>query len=574
MKLKDVLNFLKGYLKPYKAKLFLALFLLIASGISAILYGYLFGRMIDFAMQMVISSAVICGGILFVSEIINNWILNYYDRKILNVIGLHLFEKIGFDLYEKIGKLPIRAFEEKNSGEFVNRIVNDASSLSTCLTEMLEIVVSLLVSIFIFIYICFNSWVVAFIILIYLVVVGFVNRIYLPKIKEIEKNIKKEEDNLIAEVTESVHGIREIRALGIRERMNNLIAGRTKSTFQKRQDSTEKNLKYQTTIDVIDVVLEVGAFLTMIFLLINGSISTTFLMAMTYFLYRFMYVFQKLTGFARNYQKIKVAVERILEVLENRSYQDERYGTKQVEKITGNIAFENISFHYHDSTENVLDRFDLTIPKNSVTAIIGKSGQGKSTIFNLLLRFFEANEGEIKIDGISLKDFNEKSLRNHITIIRQEPFLFHKTILENFTLIEPDITLETVRDLCKKAMIDEYFMSLPNQYDTLIGEGGVNLSGGQKQRLAIARALVKKSKILLFDEATSALDNENQTKIKEVIELLSKDHTIIIIAHRLSTIVDANKIYYLSDGKIKNSGTHQELLKTCEEYQRLYHGEN
>ena len=174
------------------------------------------------------------------------------------------------------------------------------------------------------------------------------------------------------------------------------------------------------------------------------------------------------------------------------------------------------------------------------------------------------------MDDIPIEDFTEDSLRENIAIIRQEPFIFNKTILENLKIIDPYMSLKKIRNACKLAEIDEYIMSLPNKYDTMIGEGGINLSGGQKQRLAIARALLKNSKIILFDEATSALDNDNQSKIKQAIDNLVKDHTIIIVAHRLSTIIDADVIYLIDGGKVIASGTHKQLLKKSMIYKNLY----
>ena len=215
----------------------------------------------------------------------------------------------------------------------------------------------------------------------------------------------------------------------------------------------------------------------------------------------------------------------------------------------------------------------MTIPTGKKVAIVGKSGQGKTSIFNLLLRYFDPDAGVILVDDTPIEDFTEDSLRENIAIIRQEPFIFNKTILENLKIIDPYMSLKKIRNACKLAEIDDYIMTLPNKYDTIIGEGGINLSGGQKQRLAIARALLKQSKIILFDEATSALDNENQSKIKQAIDNLVKDHTIIIVAHRLSTIIDADIIYLIEDGKLIDEGTHNELIKKNKTYKKLYANE-
>ena len=191
-----------------------------------------------------------------------------------------------------------------------------------------------------------------------------------------------------------------------------------------------------------------------------------------------------------------------------------------------------------------------------------------------MLRYFDASVGELLIDGINIKDLTEKSLRSNISIIRQTPFLFNVSILDNFKYVKKNVTLKQVREVCKKAYIDDYIMSLPNGYNTIVGEGGVNLSGGQKQRIAIARTLLLNTKIILFDEATSALDNESQEYIKKTIDSLVKDHTIIIVAHRLSTIVDADVINVIDKGKLAASGKHKDLLKKSTVYNRLYTNES
>ena len=213
---------------------------------------------------------------------------------------------------------------------------------------------------------------------------------------------------------------------------------------------------------------------------------------------------------------------------------------------------------------------NLVLEPNKKIAIIGRSGNGKSTIFNLLLRYFDASSGNILIDDTNIKDLTEKSLRSNISIIRQSPYLFNISILENFRIVKENVTLEEIREVCKKAYIDEYIMSLPDKYDTIIGEGGVNLSGGQKQRIAIARTLLLNTKIILFDEATSALDNESQEYIKMTIDNLIIDHTIIIVAHRLSTIIDADVIHIIDKGTLVESGTHKELLNNSDIYKTLY----
>ena len=210
---------------------------------------------------------------------------------------------------------------------------------------------------------------------------------------------------------------------------------------------------------------------------------------------------------------------------------------------------------------------------NKKIAIVGKSGQGKSTIFNLLMRYFDTSTGKILINDVNIKDLTEENLRKNISIIRQDPFLFNQSIIDNFKIVKNDATLEEIRNVCKKAYIDDYIMSLPKKYNTIIGEGGINLSGGQKQRIAIARTLLKNAKVILFDEATSALDNESQEYIKKTIDDLVTTHTIIIVAHRLSTIIDSDIIYLIQNGKVVASGKHQSLMKKSAIYKKLYNPE-
>ena len=293
---------------------------------------------------------------------------------------------------------------------------------------------------------------------------------------------------------------------------------------------------------------------------------------MTYYVYRYMWLIENINDLTQTYQKLIVSLSRVNEILQNRLYNDETFGNTKLLKSTGILEFKNVVFAYPNES-STLNNFNLVIEPNKKIAIVGKSGQGKSTLFNLITRIFDSNKGEILLDGINIKELTEEELRKNISIIRQEPFIFNKTIKENFMLINKKLTLKEIKKYCKMAYIDDYIMSLPKKYNTVLGEGGVNLSGGQKQRLSIARTLCKQSKVILFDEATSALDNQSQEYIKKSIDELVKEHTVVIVAHRLSTIIDADIIHIVDKGKIIASGTHDNLLKTNKIYQTLYETE-
>lgn len=570
MKFKEMIRFFKKYCGGEK-KLFIKSFVfLFTTSMTGTLYGYLIGLAIDKARISSFGLAVAVLFLIYIINFVDSLIFDRYGRIYMEKCANNIMEKIGCAVYEKVGLLPARAFEEKSSGEFINRITNDSSTIADSFRQILRITISLLTCAIVFVYICFNSWVVALEVIIYLALFYIISHKYLPSIKEKQKEINKEKDRAVAEVSESVRGIREIRALGIRKSMNDNFKNIVRNIYFKinKQMITERN--YNAWIYILNCTLEFVIFTTCIVLIINKTGSFAFFMAMTYYVYRFMNTIELMMNLSTSIQKMKVSIERLSEILDNKLYKDEKFGIVSKTDILGNIEFKNITFKYPNEEKEIFEEFNLTIPTGKKVAIVGKSGQGKTTIFNLLLRYFDSDAGVILVDDIPIEDFTEDSLRENIAIIRQEPFIFNKTILENLKIIDPYMSLKKIRNACKLAEIDEYIMSLPNKYDTMIGEGGINLSGGQKQRLAIARALLKNSKIILFDEATSALDNDNQSKIKQAIDNLVKDHTIIIVAHRLSTIIDADVIYLIDGGKVVASGTHKQLLKKSLIYKNLY----
>ena len=573
MKLKEKINFFKKYCSKDKKLFILAFIFLLIAALSGTVYGYLIGLVIDLTRINSFASAILVLFIIFLLDFLDNLVFSKYGKIYLEKCANNAVERIGYAVYEKVGMLPSRAFEEKSSGEFINRITNDSSTIADSLRQVLRILISLFTSLIVFVYICFNSWIVALEVIIYLILFYFISHKYLPSIKERQKEINKEKDKAVAEVSESIRGIREIRALGIRKSMNINFKNIIRNIFWKtnKQMITEKN--YNAWIYNINALLELVVFITCILLIVNNEGTFAFFMAMTYYIYRFMNTIELLMNLSTSVQKMNASIERLSEILDNKIYQDEQFGVVNKTDIIGNIDFKNVTFRYPNEEREIFHEFNISIPTGKKIAIVGKSGQGKTSIFNLLLKYFKVDAGVILIDDIPLDDFTEDALRQNIAIIRQEPFIFNKTILENLKIIDPYMSLKKIRNACKLAEIDEYIMSLPNKYDTMIGEGGINLSGGQKQRLAIARALLKNSKIILLDEATSALDNENQAKIKQAIDNLVENHTIVMVAHRLSTIIDADIIYLIDGGKVIASGTHESLLKKNKIYKDLYKNE-
>ena len=574
MNFKDTVRFIKKYFWGEK-KLFIKSFILLfLSSIIGVAFGYLIGEATSSVVNNNFRVAIFILIIYLVLNLVDNMFFSKYGKIYMKEACSKTMEKISGEVYIKVGLLPARAFEKMSSGELINRVVNDSSTITETFRQLVNVIGSLFAAFLIFIYILFNSYIVALEILIYFVIFYLFSKKYLPLIKNSQKKIQEDKDKTVAEVNESIRGIREIRALGIRERINETVKTIIHSTFKKsiKQMVDEENY-YRTTFS-LGGIFEIVVFITCILLIATGKNDISFFMAMTYYVYRFTFLVEWAMSISTSYQRVKVAIERVDDILSNKLYSDIKFGSLHKTDILGNIEFKNVTFSYDKEEGNVLENFNLSLPSNKKIAIVGKSGQGKTTIFNLLLRYFDVNSGVILIDDYPIEDFDEESFNQNIAIIRQEPFLFNKTILENFQILDKYLSLKKIRQACKLAEIDNYIMSLPDKYDTLIGEGGINLSGGQKQRIAIARAMLKNSKIILFDEATSALDNENQSKIKKAIDNLVKDHTIVIVAHRLSTIIDADIIYLVDEGKVIAQGTHEELMKNNKLYQELYNNEN
>lgn len=559
--------------KEDKFKLIASAIIIFIAELSTIFTGYLNGAAVEAITKNMLLAAISYLVIYFIIELIVEGALRIFGQAILLKVESSLTRKLGYETYRKALNLPSVAYEDMKSGEIINRITNDADTLSFTFKGLLEMCSYLIGTIIIFIYILFNSLILSAYILVFMTLIILVVKSYTPKMKKAHKERKKHQDRFTSLTTESIRGIREIKTLGIKNNLLKDMKEIISCILNKSYDETDINTRFRMITKTLRAILEVGTFIICIILLYYKSISLTFFIAMTYYVYRFMYLIDSIESLTETYQKVSVSIGRVNEILNNELYEDVKFGNVKLDKIEGVIEFKNVSFSYPKES-NTLKKFNLTIEPNKKVAIVGKSGQGKSTLFNLITRIFDVKSGQITIDGINIKDLDEKTLREQISIIRQEPFIFNRSIKDNFKLIDPNIKMSEIKKYAEMAYLDGYIESLPRKYNTILGEGGVNLSGGQKQRLSIARTLAKKSKIVLFDEATSALDNSSQEYIKKSIDNLVKDHTVVIVAHRLSTIIDADIIHVVDDGKIIASGTHKELLKTSKVYKMLYETES
>ena len=573
--MKKLKNFkiLLYYLRDDKFKIFIYIFLVLMTYFPALLAAFLWGRAVELMLVYDYKGFFITFLIWSLIFILCYSVLQIPRDKLYNYFEIKFMKNVSNDLYHKINNLPSIAFEDIGVGEFVNRLYNDTDRIMSLLNSLIKLVCKSFVVIIVLGLSFYISWILGLEILLFAVSMAIISWKYFPKIKETQEKIKKESDNYVKTITENITGIREIKSLGIKKNMELNVNNRLNNLFTNEKKIRNYEVWYYSLNNLAYFVLQFTILATAAYFFVHGKIVYALFSMLDSYIWRIDEVVESLATFGVDFNKVTVSLKRIDEIINNKLYQDEKFGDKCLTNPKGEIEFKNVYFKYKKDEDYTLKNFNLKIDTNKKIAIVGRSGNGKSTLFNLLLRYFDVTKGSITIDGININDLSEEELRKNISIIRQSPFLFNMSIFDNFKLVRDDITLDEVRDACKKSYIDEYIMSLPKGYDTIIGEGGVNLSGGQKQRIAIARTLILDTKIILFDEATSALDNESQEYIKMTIDNLIYDHTIIIVAHRLSTIVDADIIHVVNEGQLESSGTHKELLDKSKVYQRLYANE-
>lgn len=574
MKKFSTFKILFHYLKDEKLKMFIYILLVLFTYIPSLVTAYFWGIALEALISKNFNEFVLYLAIWEGIYIFFYTILQIPRDTLYNYLEIKFTKNVSKDLYKKIDMLPAKAFEEIGVGEFINRLYTDPDRIMELLQKLIRLVCKALVVVVVLIVSFKISLLLGCEILIFGFIMGFISFKFFPKIKKTQESIKKESDNYVKVATENITGIREIKSLGIKKNIENNIFNILDNLFSHNKKIKKYEVIYYSLNNLTYFILQFIILFTAGYYTVTGKIAYSLFIVLETYIWRIDEVVESISDFGVNYNKVTVSLKRISEIVNNKLYDDEKFGDVVLENVKGDIQFTNVKFRYSEDEDYTLKGLNLKIVPNKKIAIVGRSGNGKSTLFNLLLRYFDATSGNITIDGVNICDLTEEDLRKNISIIRQTPFLFNLSIFDNFKLVKEDVTLEEVRKYCKEAYIDSYIMSLPDKYDTIIGEGGINLSGGQKQRLAIARTLLLNTKIILFDEATSALDNESQDYIKKTIDNLVKDHTIVIVAHRLSTIVDADVINVIDKGKLESTGTHEELLKKSKVYKNLYSNEN
>jgi len=506
--------------------------------------------------------------VVTVEDLLWHFALTFWKKKVRTKILFNIRK----ELVDNVFELKLSNFDKYSTGTFQERIKNDPQTIARVVNAGQRYLTQVITKIGVIIYIMCINWILGLIYISGIVIVALIDSHTQEISKQKNKITRASDEKVNSILSEIIRGIRDIKLLNFKTSVKSLIGEEldknNENIIEKdTYDSLMSRFKRIVLLTTVLLVIIVGIKFVDLGILTSANLIVLYL----YYgnIFTLMDNFSSLRSCLKEYE---LAVERIFDLCDENKYPKDVYGKTNIKDFKGKISFQNVSFGY-SKNKNVLNDLSFTVEAKDTVALVGASGSGKTTIFNLITKSYDINEGKLLFDDIDINELNEETIRKNVSIITQSPYIFNMSIKDNLRLVKPNATKKELDEVCKEACFYDYVMSLPDKYDTIIGEGGVNLSGGQKQRLAIARALLKDCKILLFDEATSALDNITQKEIQESIENISKDYTIIIVAHRLSTIMNCNKIYILDKGQIVDSGTHKQLLKTNKNYQKLYNSE-
>lgn len=472
-------------------------------------------------------------------------------------------------MYKKILSLPVSYFSEKKKGDTISRITADVNEVQTSFLSILELIVrEPLTILFTIIAMLLMSVKLTLFVFIFLPVAGFVISLIGKQLKKQSNLAQEENGHFLSIVEETLSSLKIVKGFNAEDKF-----------YGKFQESTNRlnhilnklinrqNMASPTSeflgIFVIVIILWFGGNMV----LVEGSLDAATFIAFLGLAYNILTPAKQISKATYSIKKGDAAAERILAVLETPSTITDAPDAVDKEDFNSEISIENINFSYED--EKVLKNFSITVPKGQTVALVGQSGSGKSTIANLITRFYDVNDGAIKIDGIDIRQIKKKSLRDLMGLVTQDSILFNDTIRNNVSLGKANATDEEIIDALKIANAWEFVKQLPAVLDTNIGDSGNKLSGGQKQRLSIARAVLKNPPVMILDEATSALDTESEKLVQKALENMMKNRTSVVIAHRLSTIQNADKIVVMQRGEIVEQGEHQELMVLDGTYKKL-----
>lgn len=495
--------------------------------------------------------------------------LNYFMQYWGHVVGVRMQADMRRDLFDKLQDMPNKYFDNNKTGVIMSRIINDLLDISELAHHGPEdLFISLVMLVGSFIILCTINvplTIITFAIIPFLLFYTIHKR---NKIKKAFKETRVKTGEVNATIENSISGVRVTKSFGNKAYEMEKF-DKSNGIFKKAREHAYKAMaEYFSGMFFLVDMLELIVLIAAGYFTYLGKINVGDFAAYLLYIKMFLQPIRKLINFNEMFQNGMSGFERYEEIM-NEENEKEIPNAKDLKDVKGKITIKDVTFRY-DNKESILENFNLDIEAGKMVALVGPSGGGKTTICNLIPRFYDYESGQIFIDDVDISTVTLKSLRENIGIVQQDVFLFTGTIKENIMYGNPNATDEEVIEAAKNACLHDFIMGLEDGYDTFIGERGVKLSGGQKQRISIARVFLKNPAILILDEATSALDNVTEYEIQKALEELSKDRTTLVVAHRLSTVKNSDEIVVLTDKGIEERGTHEELIKLGGVYSNLH----
>lgn len=558
-----------AYYKPHKLVFTLDMLAALAVALIGIVYPIVTRRMLNDLIPNRNYRMVLICGILLLTLYVIKMLLNYFIQYYGHVMGVRMQAQMRSDMFSHLEKLPYSFYDGRETGKIMSRMTTDLFDISELAHHGPENLLISSVSVIIsFIYLSsINIWLtlIIFACIPFLLLIALVLR---KKMRNAFMESRRSLATINASVESSISGIRVTKAFDNAEKEKEKFEKGNMQFMSARDEAYKAMGRFHSMTAFITDIFNVVVLIAGGFFLYSGSIGFGDYSAFVVSVNLFISPVMTLINFMEQYQNGVTGFERFCEIMDEIPEQD-KDGARDIEHVEGSIEFKNVVYSYGDGND-VLRGISLKIDKGKKFALVGPSGGGKTTVCHLIPGFYEIENGELLIDGISVDNITKSSLRRNIGIVQQDIYLFNASIRDNILYGRLDATEAEVIEAAKRANIHDYIMTLPEGYDTNIGERGVRLSGGQKQRLSIARVFLKNPPILILDEATSALDNTTEIMIQEALDELCKGRTTLVVAHRLSTIKNADEIAVVSNGKIVEQGTHSELIALDGEYASLY----
>lgn len=569
-KLKKLASYYKPYLPLFLADMFFAI---LGAGVTLaipLIVRYITNHVIT--MEAGAALERIAGlGVLMLGLVALECFCNYFISNYGHVMGAKIEYDMRAEIFGHYQKLSFSFFNNQKVGQLMSRITSDLFDISELLhhgpEDLVISVIKIVGSFIILMNIDVKLTMVAFAFVpIMLVYALYFNR----RMKRAFRRNRVKIAEINSQIEDNLSGIRVVKSFANEEVELGKFEEGNQGFLAAKKNSYIYMAGYHSGLGALTTLITIVVLVAGAVLITHGQVDVADLITFLLYINTFTEPVKKLINFTEQFQNGYTGYERFMEMMAIDPDIADKPGAVQLKHVKGDISFDNVSFHYEENTETVLNHINLEVKAGSYMALVGSSGAGKSTLCSLIPRFYDVTSGAVKIDGQDIRDVTLKSLRDQIGIVQQDVYLFAGTVMDNIRYGRPGATREEAIMAAKSANAHEFIMALPDGYDTDIGQRGVKLSGGQKQRLSIARVFLKNPPILIFDEATSALDNESEKVVQESLEKLAKNRTTFVIAHRLSTIRNAQKILVLTDTGIEEEGTHKELLEKEGIYAKLY----